>query len=510
MDRCPPCVRCVADDGPITSLVKKETPPCQQDGDDSQGSKRIRCSWIDLPEEIWHHIHSLVPMREAAQAACVSHAFLHSWRFRTNLTFTKETICSKQKLHEVPFDVSKSNNNINHILVNHSTVGVKALILKLLGPYGANYYNCLDCWLKIAVTPKIEELTLVLRPWTEEIKYNFPCSLLSGVSGNTLRHLRLDRCVLRPTSGLAMKSLTMLHLCKVRITGDELGCLLSHCFALEQLRLRYCDDIICLAIPCLLQWFSFLKVFKCVNLQMVENKAPNLSSFSFSGNQIQLALGESLTVKKLKLRHKGAIGYAIDKLPSDVPNLETLTIHTFSETVNAPIVCIKFLHLKFLTLHTCGWDIFHEYDYLSLVSFLDASPSLVTFVLHICDVQVSKKYKYEWLQGYPSSLRQMPERHHGNLKNVKITGFCLQKSIIELTLHILETAQSLECLTLDTFPVYYQHCGNILGKKCPRFNRSFIMEARGIILAIRTHIERKVPSTVKLNVPEPCSQCHAL
>jgi hypothetical protein len=272
-------------------------------------------------------------MREAAQAACVSHAFLHSWKSRTNLTFTKETIFSKQKLHEAPFDVSKFNDNINHILVNHSTVGVKTLILKLHGPYDGNYYNCLSCWLKIAVTPKIEELTLVLRQWTEEIKYNFPCSLLSGVSGNTLRHLRLDRCVLRPTSGLAMKSLTMLHLCKVRITGDELGCLLSHCFALEQLKLRYCDDIICLAIPSLLQRFSFLKVLKCANLQMIENKAPNLSSFSFSSNsnQIQLALGESLTVKTLKLRHKGAIGYAIDKLPSYVPNLETLTIHTFSE-----------------------------------------------------------------------------------------------------------------------------------------------------------------------------------
>ncbi|XP_051184146.1 uncharacterized protein [Lolium perenne] len=491
-----------SNDGSITSLANKETPPCQHGDDDSQGSKRIRCSWIDLPEEIWHHIHSLVPMREAAQASCVSHAFLHLWRCRTNLTFTKETICSKQNW----FDVGEFNNSINHILVNHpTTVGAKTLILKLHGPYDGNYYNCLDCWLKIAVTPKIEELTLVLRQWTEEIKYNFPCSLLSGVSGNTLRYLRLDRCVLRPTSGLAMKSLTMLHLCKVRITGDELGCLLSHCFALEQLKLRYCDDIICLAIPSLLQRFSFLKVLKCANLQMIENKAPNLSSFSFSSNsnQIQLALGESLTVKTLKLRHKGAIGYAIDKLPSYVPNLETLTIHTFSETVNVPIVCIKFLHLKFLTIYTCGWDIFHEYDYLSLVSFLDASPSLVTFDLHVCDVQVSKKYKYEWLQGYPSSLRQMPERQHGNLKNVKITGFCLQKSIIELTLHILETAPSLKCLTLDTFPVYYQHCGNTLDKKCPRFNRSFIMEARAIILAIRTHIERKVPSTVKLNVPEP-------
>ena len=41
---------CVADDGSITSLAKTESPPCQQDDDDCQGSKRIRCSWQDLPE----------------------------------------------------------------------------------------------------------------------------------------------------------------------------------------------------------------------------------------------------------------------------------------------------------------------------------------------------------------------------------------------------------------------------------------------------------------------------
>ena len=37
-------------------------------------------------------IHSLMPMREAARAACASRAFLHSWRYHPNLIFDKDTI----------------------------------------------------------------------------------------------------------------------------------------------------------------------------------------------------------------------------------------------------------------------------------------------------------------------------------------------------------------------------------------------------------------------------------
>jgi len=45
-------------------------------------------------KEIWQHIHSLMPLRDAARAASVSHAFLHSWRHRPNLTFSFQTVYS--------------------------------------------------------------------------------------------------------------------------------------------------------------------------------------------------------------------------------------------------------------------------------------------------------------------------------------------------------------------------------------------------------------------------------
>ena len=103
-------------------------------------------------------------MRESARAACVSQTFLRSWRCYTNLTLTKETIFSKEILHNgfLQIDITEFDNYIDHIMTNHSTDGVKTFMLELDGPYSAKHYDRLDRWLEIAVTPMTEELTLIL------------------------------------------------------------------------------------------------------------------------------------------------------------------------------------------------------------------------------------------------------------------------------------------------------------------------------------------------------------
>jgi hypothetical protein len=47
-------------------------------------------------------------------------------------------------------------------------------------------------------------------------------------------------------------------------------------------------------------------------------------------------------------------------------------------------------------------------------------------------------------------------------------------------------------------------------RKCPALDKEFIREACESNMAVKTYIEGKVPSTVQLEVFEPCSQCHAL
>uniref|UniRef100_A0A0A9R2N4 At1g61320/AtMIF1 LRR domain-containing protein n=1 Tax=Arundo donax TaxID=35708 RepID=A0A0A9R2N4_ARUDO len=77
------------------------------------------------------------------------------------------------------------------------------------------------------------------------------------------------------------------------------------------------------------------------------------------------------------------VSYIRTKLMSIVPNVETLTIHLRREIVNTPIVPGKFLHLKYLHVCFFGLAFSPTYAYFSLVSFLDASPSLETFALSV-------------------------------------------------------------------------------------------------------------------------------
>ena len=82
-----------------------------------------------------------------------------------------------------------------YILEKHSGIGLKVLKLQIASVYDVKdccHLDHLDSWLQIAVKPGIEELNLCLPRL--KAKYNFPCSLLSNGTGDSLRHLLLSYC----------------------------------------------------------------------------------------------------------------------------------------------------------------------------------------------------------------------------------------------------------------------------------------------------------------------------
>uniref|UniRef100_A0A0E0IFK1 At1g61320/AtMIF1 LRR domain-containing protein n=1 Tax=Oryza nivara TaxID=4536 RepID=A0A0E0IFK1_ORYNI len=193
-----------------------------------------------------------------------------------------------------------------------------------------------------------------------------------------------------------------------------------------------------------------------LRLRVIESNAPNLSSLSFSGN-VKLSLGDPLQVKRLSMIHPKVVCYARAELPSVMPNLETLAIYSNDEVVNTPMLPTKFLYLKHLTISVSSAASFNtSYDYFSLVSFLDASPSLETLILNVSQEHM----KHESVLGDSSPLRQMPEHRHCYLKSVKMTGFSSAKNLIELTCYILKNTVSLECLILDT--LYERACSLVV------------------------------------------------
>uniref|UniRef100_A0A0E0E8M5 F-box domain-containing protein n=1 Tax=Oryza meridionalis TaxID=40149 RepID=A0A0E0E8M5_9ORYZ len=483
--------------GLIAKSAKRKRSHCQQDDDDSQGGKRMRNSVPTLPEDIWCHIHSLMPMRDAARVACVSRAFLSSWRCHPNLTFNERTLGLDEYVFETDF-ISK----VDHILEKHSGIGVKTFNLQV--PYELDVCDHVDHWLQFAITPRIEELNLMLYGTVQE--YNFPCSLLSDGIANSIRLLDLGHCAFRPTVELgSWRSLKRLCLSFVHITGDELGCVLSNSFALEWLELIYCDKIASLKIPCTLQRLSYLKVSECSRMRVIESKAPKVSNFYFTGYKVKLSLGEWLRVKELCMLSSHLVCYACANLPSMMPNLETLSICSLDEVVNTPMLTTKFLYLKYLSISLSGLTVSPSYDYFSLVSFLDASPFLETFFLAISKEQMKRESKFR----DSSHMRQIQEHRHEHLKSVTIIGFCSAKSLVELTCHILENAVSLECLTLNTTLGFASRSEHSPGT-CFPMGKAVLMGVPKALSAIQTYIVGKVPSTVRLNVMEPCNLCNGI
>ncbi|KAJ1286219.1 hypothetical protein BS78_03G336200 [Paspalum vaginatum] len=444
-------------------------------------------------------------MQDAAQAACVCSGFLRSWRCYPKLILSTDSLGIKA--FEKDEITKEFIGRVDHILQNHSGMGVKMFSLHTY-PCSDLHPSYVDRWLQVAFIPWIEsfELTMFGRSGT---KYNFPCSILSAERRSSIQSFFLAVCSFHSAAQVGlMSSLTNLRLHSVNVTGEELYGFLYNSCALKQIYLSNCEDIICLKIPCLLKQLNILEVFGCLKLQMIESNAPNLSTFSYAGGPISISLGHALQVTKVAFRHDhspGALHYARTKLPFLAPNVQTLSLSTRAEIVNTPVASGRFLQLKYLEIMLCAPIFSPDYDFYSLVSFLDASPALETFILRIAQPAIRPDSITED-SGYVSLRpRCLSEFYHDQLKNVMITGFCSAKSMIELTIHIAEKTKSLVCLTLDTTRGHDRRFAKI--DKCLKLSKAALVEAEKARVAIQRYVEGRVPSSVNLKVIEPCSKC---
>uniref|UniRef100_A0A0E0MFX1 Uncharacterized protein n=1 Tax=Oryza punctata TaxID=4537 RepID=A0A0E0MFX1_ORYPU len=502
--------------------TKRKEFPLQRD-DSSPCDKRTRLDIPSLPEDLLLMILSQVPMRDAARAACVSCAFLHSWRCYPNLILNAETLALNRK------DVNDNETAVDFtaivddIMRNHSGVGVETFKLEL-GPGYAVHPSHLDRWLKAASTLKIKEFAFEL-PLRNKTEYTFPYSHLFSDNrrGNSVQSFYICSCTFHPTLQFeCLRSLKSVHLSWVDITGEELACFISNSFNLESLEISSCRNIGFLKTPSVLRKLNCLRVQHIHRIDMIAINAPMLSSFHYRGPLTEISLGDAVQLRDVNLLlypWHCMFHYARTKLPTIARNVENLFLMTRDEDVNTPMVPNKFLYLKYLEMVFIGPRKKSTacYDFFSLVSFLDASPALETFVLHLDSVGT----KNDCILEDSSELRQLPKCNYSNLKNVKITGVMSSKTLVELISHILDNTPSLEFLTLDTRIYGFKYeirrflgwdCGLTMGTDDrieSESEREFLMSDSDLIEAyrapqvIRRYIEGKVPSAVNFEVIEP-------
>ncbi|KAK8447761.1 hypothetical protein SEVIR_8G147250v4 [Setaria viridis] len=184
-------------------------------------------------------------------------------------------------------------------------------------------------------------------------------------------------------------------------------------------------------------------------LQPIEIRAPKLPTFDCGDNLMQISLGAEVKHIRMIGSKLNTLCHARVEIPCFMPAVERLIVESICE-VKTPIMSSKFLLLKYLDISLVDVQLYRQ-DYLSLVSFLEASPALETFMLRVETSNLLRSDSVlKNLDKDQLHLRQMPECLHYNLKNVMMTGFSSAKSLIELTSHIVRNASALVCMTLDT------------------------------------------------------------
>jgi hypothetical protein len=116
-------------------------------------------------QDVIQHIHSLMTMRDAARAACVSPSFLRFWRHYPNLEFNQETLAaSRQPLLQREHRGKYVFTQARQVLKNHSGAGVKTFKLNLSTCSKDDIRPPRRLWLRacFAAKPGVADLALLL------------------------------------------------------------------------------------------------------------------------------------------------------------------------------------------------------------------------------------------------------------------------------------------------------------------------------------------------------------
>ncbi|KAK3124319.1 hypothetical protein QOZ80_7BG0584910 [Eleusine coracana subsp. coracana] len=446
--------RCTSDES-IASEARRKNSSCRPGGNyERVKPKRLRSHLTldSLPPDVMHQILTLLPMQDAARAACVSRELLRSWRYYPELEFSAKTL-SLDEHTSIKSQMAKGViRRIDDTLQNRAGIWVKRLKFKL--GFFCKLRACyINQWLDAAATFGLEELTLEL-PRNEKMKYKFPCKLFFGEKECSMQSLCLYACAFPTEHGsCSFRSLKRVEFRFVHITTEESLVFLSSSLVLEHLEIGYCHEIFCLRIPCTLQLLNVLRVERCSMLETIESDAPNLSTFHYEGPIIQFLLEDTLQLKDVNISIYpwfDLFDYAFLELPMIAPNIETLFLMTADESLSLYSLNIVpneiFHHLRYLELAIVGPRKFtYDFEYYSLVSYINGCPALQTFILHVEESSIQKSH----LVIDPSTLVKLQRHCHKNIKHVTITGFSAMKALMELIFYILENAASLQSLTLD-------------------------------------------------------------
>ncbi|CAA0807403.1 Unknown protein [Striga hermonthica] len=393
-----------------------------------------------LPDDILLVILSFLTLKEAGRTSVLSSRWRNLWSYTSHLNFDDYT--SMEKIIEDPefrsVEREKYVKWVDSVLQSHrgSTVKELRICFSLVKSAGKSITK----WLEFAFERHIEKLELNLSDGEyvhhpHEV-YSFPRELCSNISSDhPYKSSRFFDC----------KSLKMLSLDCVNISGETIEFLLRGCPLLEQLIVRASNTLTRLEVcgPSLV--LKHLEIWMCRYLKSLRISAPNLTSLRLYKIQGVL-LQDVPMLTSVNVTSVDPTSFYVERLiPTLLCCLSQLEILTLNIGNRKELLwMIKFPmmpKLKKLVII----EALHGVDssLLGLSHFISASPNLREF-----EIQQRWSMVERSNNEIQKGLKHFPLHQHLNV--FRFLGYYGCPSDVELVNYLLENCVALKEIIVDT------------------------------------------------------------
>ncbi|KAM5572450.1 F-box/LRR-repeat protein [Rosa sericea] len=419
--------------------------------------RRKTCALVDrisgMPDEILVSILSFLPLKEA-QATCVlSRRWHYVWASLMTLNFdTKKRLSTLKGLKPKERDqglIKRYAKWVDSVVEQHRAPRIDQFRVSFY--LDKSFSSSIDKWVEFALKKGVQMLELNLLEYVYYCKikpgYPFPQQLL-GLNRegeeSAWKHLCRGGPSHQPCVCVGLKSLRVLTLECVDISGDVLEYFLRSCPVLERVSVYGSSTLVYLRVVGPSIALKHLVIQRCSNVVGIEIVDADVVSFTYDGGEgIHLRLENVPHLVEVSIyEHREYYSFlSIDvlfaSLSSCVSQLEILkmnnTILYYRESYMVPMLPnLKLLGLSFKD----------DEALMQLASFLKASPCVERLVIHL-HYSISNRKKCHFKN------KKAAKCSHADLKTVKLVGYDGSTREDEIVKYLTKTAINLEQIVID-------------------------------------------------------------
>ncbi|PRQ41695.1 putative F-box domain, FBD domain, leucine-rich repeat domain, L domain-containing protein [Rosa chinensis] len=434
-----------------------------------------------LPDDILVSLVSRLPPKEAVATSVLSRRWQNVGLSTMTLRFDAVdfSIDSNKRLYSCEPDEFieqeswKYINWVNHVVQHHRGKHIEEFRISFC--LDSRFSSSINEWIQFAMEKSVERLELDFYPEVFDKHKDY-----------TIPHRLLGLCIPSLGSCIGFKSLKVLRLRHVGVTGEVLEYFLSNCPLLERLSVTSAKDLFNLRVVGSSIALKYLVILNCSNLETIEIRDVNIVSFIYCGFRStnllisNVPLLSRVTVSK-ECWQKDFISVVFAQLSCCLSNLEILKLHiqgaAYNENPALPLLA-KLKHLELLVAANYYKALHH------INSFLKASPYLQRLVLQL------QLYRESPACMEIGEIEKAADCPHNHLKVVEIVGYRAHTSGVELVMHLIKNALALKKIVIDPARTWrYPH-----GVYRPHTVLDKEVEARD---HAKQYLEPKIPSTVE-------------